>query len=261
MKTAKYFRPYIDACKLEYTGGMAKPSKQKRKVLQLKIQNKRALSILIRSILVIFGLVAVMVIVSQVYYFVRSEFDTGVSAKPEANRLLNGIKESGGTIVHTYNRTAFGVFNDVTTPSFEYYVEYDSTDTKSHIDALSKDLRRLGYTVMTSRYTATNKEQCSYYSYYPDSDGGNLKRCQDLTGATDPELFGETDNDGHLYYTLYAANADYTVHAESSDKTMQVTSNDFWYEEYAEQNHLEPERIPIGKSMLTIELSSKHRVR
>lgn len=191
--------------------------------------------------------------------YVRTNIDTTTSAKPEADKLLEGITRSQGTVLHTYNRNSGGSLNKVREPSFEYYVLYDGENTKYVIDKLARTIEQQGYNVATARYQASDPS-CLQYAYSPnrsvnDESGNALSAkeyCQKLTGVDNSRLFGRTENQQQPYHTLYATSQNYSIYAEATTRMFLSTANDFWAKQYAEQNGLQSGEVPKGKTVLAI---------
>lgn len=195
------------------------------------------------------------------YYI--SEIDDKTTAKPQAMELEPYIKKSGGLVLHTYNRNAGGPLNLVSSPSFEYYIEYSDTSLERRAKEVVEALSGLGYKVQYGRFTAENSfcMRYGYSSHLPDGQVATEKSkedyCRALSGVDSLLLLGATENEKRPYFTIYGENDDRTVFIEISDRTFNITSNDFWREEYSKRYGVGNEIVRSGHSMMTVNFARK----
>lgn len=199
-----------------------------------------------------------VVVCYLVWLYIHRELNDATSAKPQANELAKFIKTSKGSVLHTYNRTTS---TTVSSPSYEYYIEYSDTNIENRSKELSAYLTDLGYNAKYKKYTALDYI-CTKYGYgrtnlfpsgqFIESDADASAYCNEKIGIEDPRFYGGTDNDNQPYYTLYGENGDRTVYAEVSDKTFNITSNDSWRDSYAKKFNVEDGRVRPGHSMVTV---------
>jgi len=193
---------------------------------------------------------------ADMYY--RTDIDKTTSAKPQANELMSYIQQSKGSVLHTYNRSAGGFLNKVTSPSYELYIDYSDTNIENRTKEATNYLAQIGYQTKYAKYTYANN--CSEYQYsYSESAAGEnsieglvFEQCKALMGIDDMRLRGATENAKQPYYTIYGERGKEIVFVQISDKTFDITSNDSWREEYSEKYNIGNELVREGHSMMVV---------
>lgn len=194
----------------------------------------------------------------------RANIEPATSAKPQAEELLPYIEQSGGTILHTYNRSAKGFPGTVSSPSYEFYIDYSDTNLKKRAEEISAAIAKIGYKTQYTMYIAA--DGCKKYDYNTSSllpsgqsatETSIREYCKNLTGTDNKLLFGSTENENEPYYTVYGERGTYTVFAEITNKTFRITSNDFWREEYAKKYNVPSEAVRIGHTIVTVTFDRK----
>ncbi len=192
----------------------------------------------------------------------RANVNIETSAVPQANELKPYLKISGATVLHTYNRHARGIMSGVSSPSFEYYLEYSSPDTDTRARELTTYLSSIGYTVKKAMYTKHN--DCSLYGYPTrDASGYRITEeqarqfCKERVGHDDSDLFGTAMNGNKPYWVIYGIRGDQTVYAQITDEDFVVSSNDSWGEEYINENGFSSTKVKDGKTVVITTFARK----
>lgn len=189
------------------------------------------------------------------YY--RTDIDKTSSAKPQASELMPYIQQSKGEVLHTYNRSAGGFLNKVTSPSYELYVDYSDSTIENRVKEVTSYLTKIGYQARYAQYTYVN--DCSQYEYSQNRPAKNnvemlvFQHCKVLMGVDDTRLIGATENNKQPYYTIYGERGNDTVFVQISNKTFDITSNDFWRDEYSKKYNIGNELVREGHSMMVVE--------
>lgn len=196
------------------------------------------------------------IIWSAVTTYYNTTLNKATSAKPQADELSHHIQQSGGSVLHTYNRSASG---KVRSPTYELYIDYPDTSIENRAKKITTELTQLGYRTKYIKYAYEN--ECSKYgfmssSHLPDgelaTEQSARRYCMDLTGVDDPLLFGSTENNKQPYYTVYGERGEDNVFVQVSDETFKITSNDFWRDEYSKKYSVANETVRSGHSMTVV---------
>lgn len=227
-------------------------------MLNIKTASKTKRNIIIAVI----ALALILILSFIITDYRRANVNVETSAVPQANELKPHLTKSGATVLHTYNRDARGIMSGVSSPSYEYYLEYSNADIDTHTEELTKFLTNVGYTMKKAMYTKHN--DCSIYGLPTrDANGYRITEeqakqfCKDRVGHDDPDLFGTAANDNKPYWVIYGIRGNQTVYAQITDKDFAVSSNDFWGEEYMKENGFSGTKVKAGKSVAVITFARK----
>lgn len=216
----------------------------------------------------LYNLAWIVPIGSILWWAVATYYETDInehtSAKPQAQQFDPYVEQSGGEILHTYNRNT-GSQASRGSPDFEFYIEYPDSHLEYRAREVADALSGIGYKTKYTQFSVKDSF-CTRSGYGSDNFLPNGQRatetaasryCHDAIGVDDPHLFGATENDKQPYYTVYGEDRDRMVFIQISDRTFNITSNDFWRDEYMEKYGLDNETVRPGHSMMVVRFGRK----